>query len=365
MKGSVTKRGDSWRVFVDAGTDPVTGRRRRMTGSARTKREAYEIRNRFLAELATGAAMPASGTVTALASHYFANSGPGSLASRRAYESSWRLYLHPLVGHLKLKSLTAATLLKAWNAMRDAGYSPGTIDKAHTVISAMCTHGQRIGWLAHNPARGANPGPSAADEVDPVSPEVLARALEITDGTLVGLFLRLAAATGARRGELCGLQWGDIDDNGRMLIRRRVTKVGEVLPATKTGRPRAPYLPESVVQAVRAQQRAAEQLASEIDVKFYNDFFIFSEYPGGHSWWPDSAGRAVRTVAERHGLEGLRPHAIRHFAVTQMLGQGVDLRTVAEVVGASPTTLLRTYAHYIPSRGKAAAEVLDSVLWGS
>jgi integrase len=51
--GHITKRGDSWRVVVDAGVDPITGKRRQLTRTVHgTKREAELVRNALLAEIA-------------------------------------------------------------------------------------------------------------------------------------------------------------------------------------------------------------------------------------------------------------------------------------------------------------------------
>jgi hypothetical protein len=48
--GHVTKRGNAWRIVVDAGTDPITGKRRQITRTVRgTKREAEAVRNALLA----------------------------------------------------------------------------------------------------------------------------------------------------------------------------------------------------------------------------------------------------------------------------------------------------------------------------
>jgi integrase len=42
----------------------------------------------------------------------------------------------------------------------------------------------------------------------------------------LGLFLRLAVVLGARRGELCGLKWRDVDlDNGEVIIASGMVRV--------------------------------------------------------------------------------------------------------------------------------------------
>jgi hypothetical protein len=49
-RGSIEQRGDSYRVKVYAGLDPLTGRRLYLTGSSTSRREAERIRTRLLAD---------------------------------------------------------------------------------------------------------------------------------------------------------------------------------------------------------------------------------------------------------------------------------------------------------------------------
>lgn len=71
--GHVTKRGEAWRVVVDAGTDPVTGRRRQLTRTVRgSRREAESVRNALLSEVAEGRAARTGSTVADLLEAWFA-----------------------------------------------------------------------------------------------------------------------------------------------------------------------------------------------------------------------------------------------------------------------------------------------------
>src|SRR5215208_2260910 len=52
--GFIRQRGNAWQVIVHAGRDPVTGKRRNLTGTARTKREAQALRARLLTQVDEG-----------------------------------------------------------------------------------------------------------------------------------------------------------------------------------------------------------------------------------------------------------------------------------------------------------------------
>jgi integrase len=53
-EGFIRQPGNAWQVIVHAGRDPVTGKRRNLTGTARTKREAQALRARLLTQVDEG-----------------------------------------------------------------------------------------------------------------------------------------------------------------------------------------------------------------------------------------------------------------------------------------------------------------------
>lgn len=72
-----------------------------------------------------------------------------------------------------------------------------------------------------------------------------------------------------------------------------------------------------------------------------------------------TAWRAAKRRAEI--TRPIRPYAIRHMAISNMLGRGADLRTVAEIVGhSSPEMTLKVYAHSTIQQKRAAVEKLQS-----
>jgi integrase len=55
-------------------------------------------------------------------------------------------------------------------------------------------------------------------------------------------------------------------------------------------------------------------------------------------------------------------HDLRHAWATFLLSQGIEARTVTEVLGHSTTRLLDVYGHALPERLTAAASVVDELL---
>lgn len=68
-------------------------------------------------------------------------------------------------------------------------------------------------------------------------------------------------------------------------------------------------------------------------------------------------------VRDDLGFDGVRLHHLRHFTAPQLMGAGIDVRTVDGRLGHSdPSLTLRVYSHVIEERDRAAAAVIGRVL---
>ncbi|MBR5997969.1 MAG: tyrosine-type recombinase/integrase, partial [Deltaproteobacteria bacterium] len=72
---------------------------------------------------------------------------------------------------------------------------------------------------------------------------------------------------------------------------------------------------------------------------------------------------AWENTLKRAGItRRIRPYDLRHFFATQMIAAGVDLGTVAHLMGHTGTTmLLQHYQHVLSKQKKAAVEALPDV----
>ncbi len=100
--------------------------------------------------------------------------------------------------------------------------SAATIRQIHSILSGAFAAAVRWEWIERNPASSARLPKSRHRAPASATPDavaaVIARARDLQPGVLA-VYLWVAAVTGARRGELCGLQWSDVDlDSGVLHI---------------------------------------------------------------------------------------------------------------------------------------------------
>src|SRR5690606_16923615 len=152
-----------------------------------------------------------------------------------------------------------------------------------------------------------------------------------------GALLRVLAATGARRGEVCGLRWSDLDRATRTLsIKRSVASVsgGTVVKDTKTHAARRIAIDAATPAAPDAHRARSEAVAAGCRIELAPDGCMFTSEPdGSRPLHPDTVTGNFRRITHRLGLAGVRFHDLRHLHATQLLAAGVPVRTVSGRLG--------------------------------
>lgn len=75
---------------------------------------------------------------------------------------------------------------------------------------------------------------------------------------------------------------------------------------------------------------------------------------------PTGTYRIVREAIKKLD-NNLSPHCLRHTYATRLLSQGIDIRTVAALMGDDTKTVISTYVHYTDDMRKAAAESIEKI----
>lgn len=376
MRGSLRQdRPGSWQLRVYAGSDPVTAKRRWVVRRIKgTKREAERALRALAAEVDAGQHKGTEGTVAHLLEAWYDHASPGwSPTTRQEVRLVVRRRLVPALGSLRLSELRPGHLDGLYRAMTADGLSPATVRKAHNAMSRALRQAVRWRWVPQSVAASASPPPVRQAPIVPPSPAVVTQLIEAAEGlgrTDLAVLVRLAASTGARRGELCGLRWSDIDDRAATLTVRRSVVTGEgyaaIVKGTKTHQDRRIALGPAALAAVGSLRTLAAERAAAAEEVLVADPWLFSTaLDGGEPWRPDLASNHWRWLCRKAGVRA-RFHDLRHFAATELLDGGVPLRTVAGRLGHRRTsTTADLYAAWLPATDREAADLLEARMAGS
>ena len=413
----IKKRGSSWWVVVYTGRDPLTGKKRQKTGTAKTRAEARQLEARLIREAGTGLHRAAGNKTVAELLDAWGEWRPrkGEIAERTmlGYRSLIEHKIIPALGELRLSRVDTATLDRFLAQLSERGtrckhcqhlvrigqapmragdryrprpglrerehptdclrglpMSPSAVRDVHAVLAGAFKQAQVWGWIDRNPMTlVTRPAVRRPD----VQPPQVAQAERLIDTAMaqdpeLGLFLVLAVVLGARRGEVCRLRWSHIDlDRGEVLVGGKITSLpGELRDEdwTKNRSKRRVAMGPAVVELLRARrvEQAKQALASGVSLS--PDAYVFShEADGSRPIRPDGVTQRFSALARRLGVQ-CRLHDLRHFLVTQLIAAGVDVRTVSGRVGHRDggRTTLGTYAHFQAVQDRTAAELMEKLL---
>lgn len=386
-RGTVIHRGKRWAVVIDQGRDDTGRRLRHWHSGFTTRRAAEQARTELLRAVDTGAYVaPSAVTVAEFVTGRWLPSLDALVASGRLkpatvaqYRRLATVYVVPNLGRVALRDLSPdglarlyGDLLASGRRRGTGGLSPTSVHAVHVTIHKMLKDALRWGLVARNVADVA-----AGDAPHPVRREMTERSWSpqqlrafltaTTDHRLAALWI-LAATTGMRRGELCGLQWADVDlDAGRLTVARaRVVVDHQVLdstPKTAAGN-RSIGLDAVTVRALRAHraQSAAERLAWGPEHRAGDLVFTWEN---GAPLHPDLVTRTFKRLAASAGLPTIPLHGMRHSYASAALEAGVDTKVVSGRLGHSSVAITADlYQHVRQQVDQQAADRVAAVIFG-
>ncbi|MGB8909778.1 MAG: site-specific integrase [Candidatus Cybelea sp.] len=171
-------------------------------------------------------------------------------------------------------------------------------------------------------------------------------------------------------GELLALRWDDVMlpevGQATLTVRRAfVEGKGEdariVEKGTKTDRVRTVPLGALAIEALQSQWASQVQERRKAGSSYSDTGHVFQTTLGGRVA-PFLATEAFRSVRARSKVKATL-HDLRHTAATWMLAAGVDVASVARILGrTTPTTTLGIYAHALPASESRAVASIDARL---
>lgn len=177
--------------------------------------------------------------------------------------------------------------------------------------------------------------------------------------------VRIAIATGMRRGEVLGLMWKDIHfgDVCELHVRRAYTPALKLKePKTKSG------FRTIAIDSVTAERLKAWKILQAECLDTLGEALAQTEDTpvccsniGGlydpeyfYGWW--------NSFRKQAGFPKLRFHELRHTQATQLLANGVDVKMVQTRLGhANASITLNWYAHAVPENDRKAAQLIGDL----
>ena len=246
-----------------------------------------------------------------------------------------RKYILPAFGHLTIDAITVEHVKDWFASMADR---PGSANRAMPVLSVMMRMAELWGYRPHN----ANPCKNAKRyRMQPKARFLTAEEMARLNTVLTRdefycpqavAIIRLLMLTGSRLGEVVSLEWDWI--RGKRIH----------LPDSKSG-PRAVWLSSAARAVIGAIPRYSPDCP-----------FLFPARPPTRHI--DNFEYQWHRIRNEAGLPGLRIHDIRHSWASVAAMNGVDMVTVAKLLGHA---LVETTERYTHLSDQSVADAADRV----
>lgn len=224
-------------------------------------------------------------------------------------------------------------MIEKYKAERLAEVSPATVNRELANLKNMYTKAIEWGYVKSNPVKKVKFLKEPPGRLRYLKAEEVDALLKACADHLRPIVIT-ALNTGMRRGELFNLKWTDVD-----LKNRKITVVN-----TKNN----------------------ESRVIPINQTLYKELIEISDESKGEYVFPDRKGhpfkdikKSFSTALKRAKIEDFRFHDLRHTFGSHLVMQGVDLRTVQQVMGHKDIKMTMRYSHLSPEYVQEAMERLD------
>lgn len=369
-EGTIYRRSDGrWEARLDLGW--VGGKRKRKCLYGRSRAAVAAMLTEAQHSRSTGAPVPVGLRTVAqfMRKDWLENIKP--LVRPRTwqlYELLTRLHIEPTIGRVQLVKLDPQTIQAMLGDKLRSGLSPSTVKHIRTALRRALRLALKWRLVSYNSATLVDLPDADRPEIKPLTQDQARQLLDAAKGSRVEALLVVALRLGLRRGELLGLQWGDVDLDERQLnVVRAIQRIpGQPLtaaPLKTRGSRRNIALPDEVVRTLRAHRvrQAEHRLAA--GAEWSDNGFVFPNTIGKPQE-PRAIDAIFKRLLNRAKLPGsTRFHDCRHTCATLLLENGADLYEVSRLLGHSTIGITaNTYGHVTARMKRGLADRMDSIL---
>ncbi|MEE0120355.1 MAG: site-specific integrase [Agathobaculum butyriciproducens] len=322
--GSITQRGDKYRVCFDYGVDRE-GKRVRKYRTFDTKRDAIRAFNEHKVKMDRG---------------------------RRSCRANTR----------SRSGLTTGTIILSCHRSSKRRH---TVIKHHNLLTNTLNAAERQEYITKNPMRAVSPPKKRQREAKFYTPEQLGVLLAKAVGTRLELPVFICAYFGLRRGELCGLRWSGVGlEHQTITIENTRTQAGkkEIEKGTKTASStRTLYLPDTLCDMLKAAKENQQACRAEYKNAYDdNDYVVVMK--DGKPFRPNYLSELFSKFLVDNDLPKIVLHELRHTFASLSNQAGIPAYNIGKALGHStPATTQKIYTHLLDQTHTQAVEGVAAI----
>lgn len=349
-EGAIYLDNGLWTVSIEL--PQVDGKRRRKKIRSKDKNEVIRKLTELKMQLRDHGDLPTSSqTVEQWLTFWLDNIASKEIRPKtlNGYRSVIKNHIIPVIGKVRLDKLTAAHIRRVTDKIQETRSSTYALN-AHRVLSSALTVAEREGRIHRNVAKLTKAPRKERSQLEVLTTDEAARLIRMFGDTPDAYMWAAFLLTGARRGELLGLEWNRVGDD--VELSWQLQRYGDEFNPPRDYEFRkltdGLYLtrPKSsagwrVIPLVDPLKAILERWR---DIAPSNDYGLVFTTSNGEPIDPDFATKKWPKVLADAGIEkNVRLHDLRHTTVDLLYEAGVPESIIMEIVGHSSRAVTRGY----------------------
>jgi len=298
------------------------------------------------------------------------------------YEINIRCHINPYIGGIRLQDLKATHIRKLYSQLQQErdikvdgekrnfkALSGTSIQYVHRVLSKALEDAYMEETIFKNPAKLVKPPAKEKFEAGFLSVDQIREMLVRFEDDSMYLPVYLSVVLGARRGEVLGLQWSNIDFDHKVIKIRNnyIMNNGkpELREKTKTdSSTRDIVVTDRMMRALKDHRRKQKEMRLQHGKMYHVSDFVCT-WPDGKPFNPSHVSRAFSLRMEKYELPVIRFHDLRHSNASLMLSRNAPMKGASDRLGHSTITITNDfYGHIERSVQEEIANIIDQAIWG-
>ncbi|HBJ1646300.1 UNVERIFIED_ORG: site-specific integrase [Clostridium botulinum] len=299
------------------------------------------------------------------------------------YKGTVNKYINPQLGLIKLCDLKVINIEQFLSKLKKTKLSLTTIQKHYLVLNGALNKAIKLQMLNDNPCKYVDTPKRSKYKASILTFEELHSIYtnlntKIYEDYIMKLGMDLTIETGLRRGEMCGLQWSDIDfDNKILNVNTALIRVNNdyKISNLKTDSSyRKLPLSNEIIKILKSHK--SKQNINKI--KYGNNFIYSNKFDGDSTEYnliftwengryiiPSNFLQRLKRLCKYCKIEkNIRWHDLRHSNATILLKNKISMKVIQERLGHSlMQTTSDIYAHVTEEMNREATDIISNVLY--
>ena len=354
LEGCIRQRSDGrWEGQIKC-VNPQTKEVQRKSVYGKTKGEVSEKVYNERVNIKSG--RPIKGSIEdfkTYAEYWFKNKPRRDETTQMTYHNLIKKHVYPAIGTVKLKDLNSKNIQDIIDQLRP-NYAATTCRSIHNIIKQILRNAIKQKLIAENPADDISLPTVRTPELKFLNSSEATLFLKMEMPPFMRTAVKFGIYCGLRRGELLGLQWGDVNlEEGQLYVRQSFSKVGakgkmkQTKTETSTGTVDLTDEFVAFLRQLKEQTGGTGQIISNAN---------------GEPMNPDYFRKAFKKVAIAAGFPTLRFHDLRHTHATLLAEAGVDQSTIMARLRHKDIRMAARYIHRTDKRQRLALDKIKNAL---